>query len=343
MTEPGSGSRARLLERLEAFRGLGSAVSRSARAEGRTSRSRARSGLKAVKVAVVTDSAAALPAEWLSSAPGCFRHVALPVMVGDEIFSSADLADDDGQLLERLSLALATGEAVKTSRPSPATFGAVYRELADAGYQEIVSLHLSSGLSGTADAARLAAASAPVAVQVLDSRTAAMCLGFAVQAACVSAESGADAEEVLRAAAASLESSTVHFYVPSLEQLRRGGRIGGAASWLGTVLAIKPILGISDGHVVPVERVRSSPKALARLEELAALSASELPEQSLGLAVHHFGSEAAARELAGRLRTRYPAAPAPVISALPAVLAAHVGLGVLAIVSAQLPQDDLSP
>ncbi|MDP5226028.1 MULTISPECIES: DegV family protein [Arthrobacter] len=341
--EPGVWSWGRLLERLEAFRALGSAGLRPPRQTARGPRGKGVPEPPAVRVAVVTDSAAALPAEWLAQAPPWFRHVPLPVMVGEEIFSSADLADDDGALLERLSLAMAVGEPVKTSRPSPATLAAAYRDLAAAGYGAIVSVHLSRELSGTADAARLAAESCPVPVDVVDSRTAAMCLGFAVQAACAMASQGAPSELVKAAAETSLASSTVHFYVPSLEQLRRGGRIGGAASWLGTMLAIKPILGIADGRVVPVEKVRSSARALARLEELAVAAAADIPESSLGLAVHHFGSAQAARELADRLQARLPEAPPPVISSLPAVLAAHVGLGVLAIVSAQLPPERLSP
>jgi len=341
MPEPGAGTWGRLLERLEALRALGSSGFRGGRAESRAGRAR-KPAAPAVRVAVVTDSAAALPQAWLDQAPDWFRHVPMPVMVGEEIYSSADLAEGEERVAERLSLALAMGETVRTSRPSPATLAAAYRELEAAGYSAILSVHLSAELSGTVDAARIAAAECGIPVQVLDSRTAAMCQGFAVQTACGLAGQGAPLELVAAGAEASLAGSAVHFYVPSLEQLRRGGRIGNAASWLGTVLAIKPILGIAGGKVVPVERVRSAPRALARLEDLAAAAAKNIPEESLGLAVHHFGSPQAASELAVRLAEAFPAAPPVVISTLPPVLAAHVGLGVLAIVSAQLPPRELS-
>ncbi|MGO4453879.1 DegV family protein [Arthrobacter sp. RAF14] len=341
MPEPGAGTWGRLLERLETLRALGSAGFKGGRTDGRAARSR-KPPQPAVQVAVVTDSAAALPQGWFDQAPAWFRHVPMPVMVGEEIYSSADLAEGEERVSERLSLALAMGETVRTSRPSPATLAAAYRELEAAGYSSILSVHLSAELSGTADAARIAAGQCGVPVHVLDSRTAAMCQGFAVQTACALAGEGAPLELVTAGAEASLASSTVHFYVPSLEQLRRGGRIGNAASWLGTVLAIKPILGIAGGKVVPVERVRSSARALARLEELAGAAAKGIPEESLGLAVHHFGSPQAAADLAGRLTASFPSAPPVVMSTLPPVLAAHVGLGVLAIVSAQLPPRELS-
>src|SRR5919112_1551097 len=123
----------------------------------------------------------------------------------------------------------------------------------------------------------------------------------------------------------------VYFYVPSLEQLRRGGRIGAAASLLGTMLAIKPILAVDGGRIVPLEKVRSAAKAIARLEEITAADAAARPD-GVRLAVHHFGNPAEAQSLAARLEAALPQCPPAQISSLPAVLAAHAGLGVLAVI-----------
>lgn len=281
------------------------------------------------RIAVVTDSAAALPAEFQSE---LLAVVPMPVMVDGEIFE-----EGDPELLSTLSLALAAGKAVKTSRPSPGHFERVYQSLADRGYQQILSIHISAELSGTVEAAKLAAGRVTIPVKVLDSRTVAMAQGFGVQAAVRAAEQAGSLEQVVAAALAELQSSKVFFYVPSLEQLRRGGRIGAAASWLGTVLAIKPILGVADGHVVPLERVRSTAKAIARLDELVAqeLAAREQPSFA---AIHHFGNLDQARDLLSRLQSMPVAPELAFISDLPAVLAAHVGLGVLAVVVASPQQ-----
>ena len=129
-----------------------------------------------------------------------------------------------------------------------------------------------------------------------------------------------------------LDRTKVYFYVPSLEQLRRGGRIGAAASLWGTMFSIKPILAVEDGRIIPLEKVRSAARAIARLEEIVAADASARPAGQARLAVHHFGNQAEAEELARRLAAALPACPPAQISALPAVLAAHAGLGVLAVI-----------
>ncbi|MGG5171328.1 DegV family protein [Pseudarthrobacter sp. J1738] len=281
------------------------------------------------RVAVVTDSAAALPGAWSAAFVADHRLIVvpMPVLIGDDIYGEADAEVGDA-----LALALASGVSVKTSRPSPGRLESAYRSLAERGYESIVSIHLSSALSGTVDAAKLAAERVEIPVLVLDTLSVGMAQGMAVQSAVIAAAAQEDAESVLAFAQARLESTSILFYVPSLEQLRRGGRIGAAASWLGTMLAIKPILKVENGRVVPLERVRSAAKAVARLEELVAQAAAVHPEQDLRFAVHHFGNQSEAEELAQRLALRFPQAPKAQISALPAVLAAHAGLGVIATV-----------
>ncbi|MER2135576.1 MAG: DegV family protein [Arthrobacter sp.] len=278
------------------------------------------------RVAVVTDSSCSLPEDWgeTPALASLARIVSMPVMIGDQIYG-----EGTDKMIGALALALAQGQEVRTSRPAPGQFEAVYAELAAAGFEAVVSVHLSSKLSGTVDSARLAARSAGLPVHVVDTASVAMGLGYAVQAAARAALAGAEADDVAAAARASAEAAHILFYVPSLDQLRRGGRIGAAAGWFGTLFAVKPILAIRDGLVVPLERVRTAPKALARLEEL---SREELSRRSgpVRVAVHHFGNEAEAERLASAVIRELPEAEVT-LCPLPAVLAAHAGLGVLAV------------
>jgi len=282
----------------------------------------------------VTDSAAALPPEWVAeNAPGAgLWIVPMPVIIGEDVFS-----DDDAELEAHMSLALAAGAAVRTSRPSPGQFDRVYREIADAGFAAAVSFHISGKLSGTLEAARLAAGRARLPVHVVDSGTVGMAQGRGVQAAVAAAAAGLAAECVIAAAAEAAAATKVYFYVPSLEQLRRGGRISLASSWVGTMLDIKPLLGIRDGAVVPLEKVRTAAKAVARLEKLAADEiASRTPGQVL-VSLHHFGNEDQARAMGEALQADCPGLARASLTRLPAVLAAHAGLGVLVVVVADTP------
>lgn len=249
-------------------------------------------------------------------------------MAGDEIFTDGEDVDS------ALSIALAAGRPVRTSRPAPGQFERVYRGFEQAGFEGVVSLHLSGKLSGTADSARVAAERVGIPVQVVDSQSAGMALGFAVRSAVRAAAACADAATVRAAALGRLSGAEVFFYVPSLEQLRRGGRIGAAATLVGTVLAIKPILCLRDGLIVPFERIRTAARAVPRLRELAVQAARARRDPAL--AVHYFGNrgeaERFAADVAGDLGL---AAHDVAISPMPAVLAAHTGLGVLAVIVAE--------
>lgn len=286
-----------------------------------------------VRTAVVTDSACGLPPEWIAAAEAepWFEVVPLSVMAGDEIYLDGPEAE------AALAVALAAGRPVKTSRPAPGVFERVYRRLEAEGYGAIVSVHLSGALSGTAEAARLGAERVGVPVEVVDTRTAGLAQGFAVQAAFLAASTGEGPEGVLAAARESLDGAEVRFFLPSLEQLRRGGRIGAAASWVGMMLSIRPLLAVQDGRIVPLERIRTSARALPRLRELSIGDARN--RMNPRLAVHYFGNrpeaETLARELIEGLKSGGEASISDadvVVTPLPAVLAAHTGLGVLAIV-----------
>jgi len=194
-----------------------------------------------------------------------------------------------------------------------------------------VSVHLSSQMSGTVDSAKLAAKEAPLRVEVVDSRSLGMGLGFAVLAAARAAAGGGTLDDVAQVARERAESSAAVFYVDTLEYLRRGGRIGPAAALLGSAFAVKPLLHLVDGHIEPLEKVRTSAKAIARLEELAVERAGHGPVDA---AVHHLANPDRAAALAERLRGRLPGLGDLLVSEVGAVVGAHVGPGMLAVVVA---------
>ena len=274
-------------------------------------------------VAVVTDSTAYLP-------PGVGQrygvgevplHVVLGARSGAETIevSPADVAS---ALQERKV-------SVSTSRPTPAQLAETYR---GTGSSCVVSVHLSAALSGTYDAARPAAqevAEEGLEVRVVDSRTIAMGLGFAVIAAGRVAQDGGDVDAVEQAARDAAAGTDVLFYVDTLEHLRRGGRIGAAAALVGTALAVKPLLHVVDGQIAPLEKVRTASKALARLEALVVERAGD---REVDLAVHHLAAPDKAEELAERLRAHLPRLRDLHLSEVGAVVGAHVGPGLLGVV-----------
>lgn len=279
------------------------------------------------RVAVVTDSTAYLPAE-LSRGSGV-EVVPLQVVIAGTSYDEVDQASS-GTVAD----ALRHWQPVTTSRPGPAAFLAAYQRAADRGCDAVVSVHLSAQMSGTVESARLAAKESPVPAEVVDSETLGMALGFAVLSAAAAAAEGRPAHEVAEAARRRAAASTAVFYVDTLEHLRRGGRIGAAAALVGSALAVKPILRIDDGRVTPYERVRTAGKALSRLEELAVDAAGSAP---VDVAVAHLASPERGATLAERLGERLAVGleGRPVhLGEIGAVLGAHVGPGMVAVVVA---------
>ncbi len=283
----------------------------------------------APQVAVVTDSTAYLPVAvidryGLTVVP---LQVVLDGRVGTE-GAQVTPADVAAALDHRRA-------KVSTSRPPPMAFLAAYDDAAKAtGVTDIVSVHLSGELSGTVESARLAAAEvAPrLRVRVVDSRSTAMGLGFAVMAAAAAAATGAGLAAVEQAAVEQAARTSSLFYVATLEHLRRGGRLGAAAALVGSALAVKPILHVVDGRIAPLAKVRTASKALARLEELAVEAAGDGPVE---LAVHHLAAPQKAGQLADRLRYRIAGATEVYVSEVGAVVGAHVGPGLLGVVIAR--------
>lgn len=274
-------------------------------------------------VSVVTDSTAYLP----SALAGDITVVPLTVALGgEEGFEGEDVtpAKVAAALTERRL-------AVTTSRPAPAQFADTYRRLLDAGASGIVSVHLSARLSGTFEAAGLAAAEVdPDRVVAVDSCSTGMGLGFCALAAAEAASSGAELAEVAAAARRAADSTTTLFYVDTLEFLRRSGRVSAASALLGTALSVKAILHVADGVIVARDRVRTATRALDRLVDLAVAAAGE---SEVDIAVHHLAApqratevtHALARRLGERLRQSWT-------SEVGAVVAAHVGPGLVGVV-----------
>ncbi|MFC7532094.1 DegV family protein [Actinoplanes sp. GCM10030250] len=275
-------------------------------------------------IAVVTDSTAYLPAE-LS---GTYDLTIVPLTVainGWEGIEGLEISPSE------VARALGTRRAsVSTSRPAPSQFAAEYRRLLDAGADGIVSVHLSAKLSGTFEAAQLAAAEIGPQVQVVDSGTAAMGLGFPALAAATAAAEGEDLASVRRTAADHSDRVATFFYVDTLEFLRRGGRIGAASALVGTALSVKPILHVLDGAVVVRDKVRTAGRALVRLVDLAVEAAGD---GEADVAVHHLGTpdraaalvDAISTRLGDRLRDCY-------LTEVGAVVAAHTGPGLAGVV-----------
>jgi len=199
----------------------------------------------------------------------------------------------------------------------------------------VVSVHLSAKLSGTYEAACLAAAEIGDQVTVVDSGTTAMGLGFTALAAATAASAGHDLPAVREAARIHAAMVSTLFYVDTLEFLRRGGRIGAASALVGTALSVKPILHVVDGAIVVRDKVRTAGRALAKLVDLAVEASGE---GEVDIAVHHLEAADRATALADalvvrlgdRLRDCY-------ITEVGAVVAAHVGPGVAGVVVHRRP------
>jgi DegV family protein with EDD domain len=277
-------------------------------------------------VVVVTDSTAYLPDELVE---GYGIHVVplYVVLAGHSGREGSDISPRD------VARALGVrGQSVSTSRPTPGDFVAAYRRALDEGADRLVSVHLSSKLSGTWDAARLAASQVGEhIVTVVDTRSAAMGAGFAVLAAARSAAAGADPATVARTAQEIAEATRTFFVVDTLEHLRRGGRIGSAAAVLGSALAVKPVLHVQDGRVVPLEKVRTTARALNRLVQRAVEVAGQGP---VSVAIHHLAAAEKAERLAAEIRDRLPQLRELHVSELGAAIGAHVGPGAVGIVVA---------
>jgi DegV family protein with EDD domain len=277
------------------------------------------------QTAVVCDTTAYLPAE-LADERG-IETISLYVSVDGDQQRESEISDY-AEFYERLRSSEA---GATTSQPSISDFVTVYQPLLDAG-REIVSLHISAGISGTFEAANQARqrlideSRGGERIRVLDSRSAAGGLGLCVLGAAAAAAAGADSEAVVARAEQTRESLKMWFAVDTLEYLRRGGRIGGARAWIGGALKIKPILTLEE-EITPVERVRTRARSIERLLDYA----RQRHESGLDAwVVQHIQDDEAAAALVDDCREIFGCEPV-FVSEIGAVLGAHVGPGLLGV------------
>jgi DegV family protein with EDD domain len=226
---------------------------------------------------------------------------------------------------------------VSTSRPAPEAFADVYERLAAEGHEAIVSVHLSRQVSGTCESAELAARRVDIPVRVVDTRLVGIGTGLAARAAALAAATGGDVDDVAHTAVDQAQATTSLIYVDTLEHLRRGGRVGNAAALMGSALAVKLLLIIDDGRIVPLEKVRTSSRALGRIESRAIDAALKLGKRPVAVVVQHLGAGARAEALAAKLHTRlvdHGVTASLTVGEVGAVIGAHVGPGMVAVVVA---------
>jgi fatty acid kinase fatty acid binding subunit len=277
------------------------------------------------QTAVVCDTTAYLP-DALVAERGIER-ISLYVSIDDRQEAEAEITDF-ADFYERLR---ASEGGATTSQPSIGDFVSVYEPLLETG-REIVSIHISAGISGTFEAAVQARdrlteeGKGGDRIRVLDSRSAAGGMGLCVLAASAAAAAGGDGEAVVARAEQAREELKMWFAIDTLEYLRRGGRIGGARAWIGSALKIKPILTLEE-EITPIERVRTRNRSIERLRDYA----RQRHEDGFDAwVVQHIQDFETADGLIDDAREIFGCEPA-FVSEIGAVLGAHVGPGLLGI------------
>ncbi len=270
------------------------------------------------KVAIVTDSTAYIPEESMAG---------LDIFVAPQILIWGDKTYEDGvditptEFYKRLATATVMPT---TSQVSPQKFLTIFKQLLDQDFQ-ILSVLISEKLSGTIDSAKQAKETLNGApIEIVDSYTTAMAMGFIVLVTARAARDGASLAECIALVESARQNTGVVFAVDTLEFLYRGGRIGGASRLLGSALGIKPILEIRDGVVEPADRVRTRKKSLARALELITEKIDN--RTPLRLATLHANSEADARELLSQAQQQLGGVE-HVLSEVSPVVGNHAGPG----------------
>jgi DegV family protein with EDD domain len=277
------------------------------------------------ETAVVCDTTAYLPSELVASRG--IKTISLYVAVDGEQEPESEITDY-AAFYERLR---ASEGGATTSQPSIGDFAAVYEPLLEEG-REVVSIHISSGISGTYEAANqarerlVAEGKGGERIQLFDSRSACGGMGLPVLAAAAAAAGGGDGAATLARAKQAREELKMWFAIDTLEYLRRGGRIGGARAWIGSALKIKPILTLEE-EITPVERVRTRARSIERLRGYA----RQRHESGLDAwVIQHIQDPETAGALADDCREIF-GCEAAFISEIGPVIGAHVGPGLLGV------------
>jgi DegV family protein with EDD domain len=272
-----------------------------------------------VVVTVVTDSSARLHPDELQR--WGIRQVPLHVLI-----DGADLLDE----VDQVPYDVHDKAHVTTAGATPSDLAEFYRQaLTDSRGGGVVAVHLSAALSSTFSSAVAAAREFGPSVRVVNSRSAAAGVGFVALAAARAAAGGDDLDAVEAAARAAVPRGHAFIVVHRLDNLRRSGRIGTAASWLGTALSLKPLLRLDvDGRLVLSQRIRTVSKAHAALVDAVA---EVVGDRGATLAVHHVDNHDGAAEIGAALTTRLPQVNSLSITDMGPVLAVHVGGGAVGV------------
>ncbi|MDH6245895.1 DegV family protein with EDD domain [Mycobacterium sp. OTB74] len=220
---------------------------------------------------------------------------------------------------------------VSTSGAAPGDLRDIYLQaLADSGGDGVVAVHLSAALSSTFSSATAVARELGPSVRVVNSRSAAMGVGFVTLAAARAAAERADLDAVVAQARDEVGRQHAYIVVHRLDNLRRGGRIGTAASWLGTALSLKPLLKLDiDGRLVLDQRVRTVTKAHAAMIDRVVAAVGD---RRATIAVHHVANSDGADEIAASLSSLLPHVDSLTVTDMGPVLAVHVGSGAVGVI-----------
>ncbi|MFZ5591062.1 MAG: DegV family protein [Bacillota bacterium] len=274
-------------------------------------------------MAIVTDSTADLPAHLYKEHN--ITVVPLKVIFGQEMLLDGVEITPDRFFYRQAVLK----EYSTTSQPSPAEFVAAYRPLLEAG-GEVISLHISSRMSGTLQSARLAQSMlSSDHIEIIDSTRVSAALGLVVLNAARAAQRGAGRSEIMELISRQIRNLEVFFAVDTLEYLQRGGRIGRAQAFLGTLLNVKPILTMRDGYIHPFEKVRGKQKALQRM--ITAMQDRYGPGTRLQCVLVH-GQDPQGLEELRQLVSQQLNCVEMIDCQLGCVVGSHVGPGVLGLV-----------
>ncbi|WP_088105055.1 DegV family protein [Halalkalibacter urbisdiaboli] len=278
------------------------------------------------KVKIVTDSTADIPKELA-------EELNITVVPLNVIFSEEETYEDGVTLTSQdFYQKLMVEETIPTtSQPTPFQFEEVYRSLAEQGETNIISIHLSSKLSGTFQAASIASQSfdEEISLHVVDSKLASYGIGIMVVEVARMAQQGKSLEECLQRLEELLQDTKLYFLVDTLEYLQKNGRIGKASALLGSLLKIKPILSINeDGEVYPFEKVRGQKKAINRIIDVLKEEYGDAP---VHIGSPHAVNDSLANELLERARQEFNV-QSEVRTNIGAVIGAHAGPGAVALV-----------
>jgi DegV family protein with EDD domain len=277
------------------------------------------------RIAFVTDSTAYIPAELVNR----YNITVTPQILvwGDQTYrDGVDIQPDEFYARLKSSKIMPT-----TSQVSVVTMQNTFQELIQKDY-EVIGVFISGKLSGTMQSAiqgREALGAAAEKVTIIDSYTTAMAMGFLVLTAARAAEQGANVDECATLIEKGRGQAGVYFAVDTLEFLHRGGRIGGGARFIGSALNLKPILAIKDGRVEAEDRVRTKPKALDRVLELA--SEKLKGKSNIRIATLHANAEQEARDLLDKASKEFNAVES-VLSSVSPVVGVHAGPGTVGLV-----------